>query len=268
MKLPLLIYIDAAKNKYFKIVADPAALYSKTAVRKRKADEAVATEVARVEKANRERVTRSAAAKKLDKETGRGNGRLDALKGFVGEWEESNPVDKLSGTPRWRVFDVDARDINKVVYSDGFDVVYDTFPISGGWVGRGSPSRRDNRGNCNVNLITYSASYTHTLTSSTTGEDTTIRCASAAPLHSPYLFAVACDDRPIFLLNSYLDEVELTSPVSESTILALSFLTESPHVILAGKRSGQIPVIDLRVDGGEVEEGGDEASGEDGGSSE
>lgn len=86
-------------------------------MRKRKADEAVATEVARVEKANRERVTRSAATKKLDKEIGRGNGRLDALKGFVGEWKESSPVDKLSGTPRWRVFDVDARD-NKVVYCE------------------------------------------------------------------------------------------------------------------------------------------------------
>lgn len=78
-------------------------------MRKRKADEAVATEAARVEKANRERVTRSAAVGKLDREIGRGNGRLDALKEFVGGWEKSNPVGWLSGTPRWRVFDVDVR---------------------------------------------------------------------------------------------------------------------------------------------------------------
>jgi hypothetical protein len=54
-------------------------------------------------------VTRSAAVGKLDREIGRGNGRLDALKEFVGSWEESNPVGSLGGTPRWRVFDFNER---------------------------------------------------------------------------------------------------------------------------------------------------------------
>lgn len=119
---PLLTNLDAEKNKYFKIVADPAALYSKTAVRKRKAEEAVATEAARVEKANRERVTRSVAVGKLDRELGRGNGKLDAQREFVGAWRESVPVDRLKGTPRWRVFDVDLQN-NKVVYCE-FSILF------------------------------------------------------------------------------------------------------------------------------------------------
>ena len=113
--LPLLTNLDAEKNKYFKIVADPAALYSKTAVRKRKADEVVATEAARVEKANRERVTRSRVVKKLDREIGRGDGRLDVLKEFVGGWMESNTIERLHGMPKWRVFDVDVRS-ERMVY--------------------------------------------------------------------------------------------------------------------------------------------------------
>lgn len=87
------------------------------------------------------------------------------------------------------------------------------------------------------------------LTSSKANEDTTVRCACAAPLNSPYLFAVAADSRPLFLLDASLSEAP-SPPANESTTLALTFLAESPHVILAGKRSGQIPLIDLRVDGG------------------
>lgn len=128
--LPLLTNLDAEKNKYFKIVADPSALYSKTAVRKRKADEAVATEAARIEKANKERVTRSVTVGKLDRELGRGNGKLGAQKEFVGAWKESVPVDRLKGSPRWRVFDVDVRN-NKVVYCEFFHLIsINGLPIS------------------------------------------------------------------------------------------------------------------------------------------
>lgn len=101
---------DAEKNKYFKVVADPAALYSKTAVRKRKADEAIATENARVEKANRERVTRSRVVGKLEREMGRGDGRLDVLKEFVGGFRPGKkPMLPPYETPKWRVFDIDQR---------------------------------------------------------------------------------------------------------------------------------------------------------------
>lgn len=101
---------DAEKNKYFKVVADPAALYSKTAVRKRKADEAIATENARVEKANRERVTRSRVVGKLEREMGRGDGRLDVLKEFVGGFRPGKkPMVPPYETPKWRVFDIDQR---------------------------------------------------------------------------------------------------------------------------------------------------------------
>lgn len=39
-------------------------------------------------------------------------------------------------------------------------------------------------------------------------------------------------------------------PHRESSTLALTFLAESPHVLLAGERSGRIPVLDLRVESG------------------
>lgn len=101
---------DAEKNKYFKVVADPAALYSKTAVRKRKADEAIATENARVEKANRERVTRSRIVGKLEREMGRGDGRLEVLKEFVRGFQPGKkPTVPPYETPQWRVFDIDQR---------------------------------------------------------------------------------------------------------------------------------------------------------------
>ncbi|KFY76571.1 hypothetical protein V499_03821 [Pseudogymnoascus sp. VKM F-103] len=259
---------DAEKNKYFKIVADPAALYSKTAVRKRKADEVVATEAARVEKANKERVTRSAAVGKLDREIGRGNGRLDALKEFVGSWEESNPVGSLGGTPRWRVFDFNERS-GHLVYCEfhlllsvkGFPdckaaqndaVEFDYLlrlgehahaPLS--WNGLMLAS------DAAVNSITFSAFISaHHLKSSKAGEDTTVRCACAAPLGSPYMFAVACDDRPIFLLDASMNEAPSPPSSGESSILALTFLAESPHVLLTGKRSGKVPLVDLRVEGG------------------
>ncbi|OBT98128.1 hypothetical protein VE01_03828 [Pseudogymnoascus verrucosus] len=272
-------YFDAEKNKYFKIVADPAALYSKTAVRKRKADEVVATEAARVEKANKERVTRSAAVGKLDREIGRGNGRLDALKEFVGSWEESNPVGSLGGTPRWRVFDFNERS-GHLVYSQNDAVEFDYLlrlgehahaPLS--WNGLMLAS------DAAVNSITFSACKTivlttwadppqrhnvcltrvlptldiisaHHLKSSKAGEDTTVRCACAAPLGSPYMFAVACDDRPIFLLDASMNEAPSPPSSGESSILALTFLAESPHVLLTGKRSGKVPLVDLRVEGG------------------
>ncbi|OBT71929.1 hypothetical protein VF21_09027 [Pseudogymnoascus sp. 05NY08] len=270
-------YFDAEKNKYFKIVADPAALYSKTAVRKRKADEVVATEAARVEKANKERVTRSAAVGKLDREIGRGDGRLDALKEFVGGWEKSTPVGMLSGTPRWRVFDVDVR-YGQLAYSDDVAMEFDRLPRPGEPISsrHGGPGLTSNAA---VNSITLSACKkivlttwadpprghnvsvtrvfpnlgiisTHHLTSSKAREDTTVRCACAAPLNSPYMFAVACDDRPIFLLDASLNEAPSPSSSGESSTLALTFLAESPHVLLAGKRSGKVPLIDLRVEGG------------------
>ena len=60
---------------------------------------------------------------------------------------------------------------------------------------------------------------------------------------------MACDDRPIYLLDAELKEAP-SPPRPESSIMALSFLAESPHVLLAGKRSGKIGLIDLRVKGG------------------
>jgi hypothetical protein len=86
-------------------------------VRKRKADEVVAAEAARVEKARKERVTRSGAVGKLDRELGRGDGRLDVLRDFVGAWEERVPVGRLRGMPRWRVFDVDV-DTGWLIYCE------------------------------------------------------------------------------------------------------------------------------------------------------
>ncbi|OBT87536.1 hypothetical protein VE02_03761 [Pseudogymnoascus sp. 03VT05] len=286
-------YFDAEKNKYFKIVADPAALYSKTAVRKRKADEVVATEAARVEKANKERVTRSAAVGKLDREIGRGDGRLDALKEFVGGWTKSTPVGRLSGTPRWRVFDVDVK-YGQLAYcefhpplsvkgfpdckaADDVAMEFDRLPRPGESISRryGGPGLTSNAA---VNSITFSACRKIVLTTwadpprghnvsltrvfpnlgiisthhlrSSKGEDTTVRRACAAPLNSPYMFAVACDDRPIFLLDASLNEAPSPPSSGESSTLALTFLAESPHVLLAGKRSGKVPLIDLRVEGG------------------
>jgi hypothetical protein len=64
------------------------------------------------------------------------------------------------------------------------------------------------------------------------------------------MFAVACDDRPIFLLDPSLNEAPSPPSSSGSSTLALTFLAESPHVLLAGKRSGKIPLVDLRVEGG------------------
>ncbi|KFY39993.1 hypothetical protein V494_03724 [Pseudogymnoascus sp. VKM F-4513 (FW-928)] len=156
-------YFDAEKNKYFKIVADPAALYSKTAVRKRKADEAIAIETARVEKANRERVTRSKAAGKLDREIGRGDGRLDALWEFVGRWTRNIPVNSLQGSPRWRVFDVDVQS-HHIVYSNGFETVCDRLPKPGLDPPHMSSNGVRLNGDANVNSITYSACKTAVLT--------------------------------------------------------------------------------------------------------
>lgn len=76
-------------------------------MRKRKADEAVATEAARVERASRERVRRSRVGGRVEREMGWGDGRGDVLRGFVRGWVEKNPVGRLRGGPRWRVFDVD-----------------------------------------------------------------------------------------------------------------------------------------------------------------
>ncbi|KFZ13849.1 hypothetical protein V502_06404, partial [Pseudogymnoascus sp. VKM F-4520 (FW-2644)] len=269
---------DAEKNKYFKIVADPAALYSKTAVRKRKADEVVATEAARVEKANRERVTRSRVVKKLDREIGRGDGRLDMLKEFVGGLVESNTIERLRGMPKWRVFDVDVRS-ERMVYSDAADGMMvefaklprlseHTYLLS--WRGA-----RNSVIDTNVNSMNFSACGEMVLTTwadppwgrnvsvapvssvtnhtdhrltSRKGEDTTVRCSCAAPLGSPYLFAVACDGRRILLLDAQAQDAPSPPHRGESSTLALAFLAESPHVLLAGERSGRIPVLDLRVE--------------------
>lgn len=67
------------------------------------------------------------------------------------------------------------------------------------------------------------------------------------------MFAIGCDDRPLFLLDKELKEVTSTPisiPEPSSATLALTFLAESPQVLLAGKRSGRVPVVDLRVEGG------------------
>ena len=90
---------------------------------------------------------------------------------------------------------------------------------------------------------------TYNLISQRSFENTTIRCACAAPPNSPYTFAIGSDDCPILVLDQEMNQVSSPSGPSSPT-LALTFLTESPHVLLAGKRSGQIPLLDLRVDGG------------------
>ncbi|OBT68033.1 hypothetical protein VE03_01450 [Pseudogymnoascus sp. 23342-1-I1] len=296
-------YFDTEKNKYFKVVADPAALYSKTAVRKRKADEAVATENARIEKANRERVTRSRVVAKLEREMGRGDGRVNVLKEFVGGFrprkKPTEPPYEIQ-MPRWRVFDIDQRSgwmafcelpmppvvlLIKSPLAD-YDAASDDTVQFSKRLARGEkwlmyPDDGDLRysSSAQVNSVNFSASgelvlttwadpprgrnvnvtglsrdfpmqcYDFRLTSSKANEDTTVRCACAAPPGSPYLFAVAADSRPLFLLDASLT-VAPSPPPNESTTLALTFLAESPNVILTGKRSGQIPLIDLRVDGG------------------
>ncbi|KFY47012.1 hypothetical protein V495_02132 [Pseudogymnoascus sp. VKM F-4514 (FW-929)] len=177
--------------------------------------------------------------------------------------------------PRWRVFDVDV-ETGWLVYSDQRDVQFGHLPGMRPRV----PTWHEEPyfGLADVQSITLSASKDFALLTwldsqgrhnvqvsslnpdddrdafyhlrpPRSPENTTIRCACAAPLNSPYTFAIGSDDCPILVLDQEMNQVSSPSGPSSPT-LALTFLAESPHVLLAGKRSGQIPLVDLRVEGG------------------
>lgn len=76
----------------------------------------------------------------------------------------------------------------------------------------------------------------------------TVRCATVAPPSSALAFVVG-GDHEIFGIQKDGQTSFLTSSVSNAGYgsFALEFLAESPAILLAGKRSGAINVLDLRA---------------------
>lgn len=78
----------------------------------------------------------------------------------------------------------------------------------------------------------------------------TVRCATAAPPGSPYAFIVGGEHE---LFGVRRDDGEQSSFIKSASSgldepdFAVEFLTESPSVLLTGKRSGRINVLDLRI---------------------